>query len=152
MPSASCLCGACRFQIDSITGTGICHCTNCRKVTGSCFSLNAIVNESALHLTSGSPKGIDVPGDTGVTSTLRFCGDCGSPLWFEYPPRPDLRVVKAGLLDEEETFQDLTPMVEQFTKRRPQWLCAATGASQFEGQQGTEETGEELKDVMLQQK
>jgi hypothetical protein len=152
MPTATCLCSACHIQLDDIIGTGMCHCTNCRKVTSSVFSLNAIVHESAFHLLSGTPKSRDVKGDTGVISTLNFCGDCGSALWFDYPPRPDLRVVKAGLIDDEEDFQALTPVSEQFTKRRPRWLCPANGAAQFTGQQDAGGADRATEDVMLQTK
>lgn len=152
MPTATCLCDACHIVIGSILGTGVCHCLTCRKTTGSTFSLNAVTNEDALHLISGTPKSHRIVGDNGIPSTLFFCGDCSSALWTEYSPKPELRIVKAGTLDGDTALEQeqLQPIVEQYTRRRVPWLCGAKGAKQFEGQQDASDVDSKLAEVMLQ--
>lgn len=138
MYTASCLCGACKIEISSIIGTGFCHCITCRKMTSSLFSMNASVPASAFQLKSGKPKTSKLIGDSGTESTMNFCGDCGSPLWMDYGPRPDLKILKAGILDGNEVMETegLRPQVEQFTSRRPSWMCPVAGGEQESGQQG----------------
>ena len=83
------------------------------------------------------PQSCTLTGDSGIESTLKFCGDCGSALWTEWPGRPDLRILKAGVLDDDGVFESesMKPKVEQFTTRRPTWLCRVDGALQIDGQQ-----------------
>ncbi|KAK5138437.1 hypothetical protein LTR08_000023 [Meristemomyces frigidus] len=152
MPTATCLCGACHIKIDTIIATGIWHCTTCRKMTSAPYSINAISPTSAFHLVSGSPKSRKLTADTGVVSTLTFCGDCSSALWVEYSPMPEIRILKAGVLDGDDALelQALKPLVEQFTKRRAPWLCAVEGAQQFAGQQGATEATEMLAEIVVQ--
>ncbi|KAK5736443.1 hypothetical protein LTR17_007439 [Elasticomyces elasticus] len=152
MPTATCLCGACHIVIDSILGTGICHCMTCRKSTSSTFSLNAVTTKDAFHLISGSPKSYGIVGDNGIPSKIFFCGDCSSLMWTEYSPRPDLRIVKAGTIDGDDALAEekLQPLVEQYTKRRAPWLCGAANAKQYEGQQDASSEDDQMADVMLQ--
>ncbi|KAK5692036.1 hypothetical protein LTR97_011209 [Elasticomyces elasticus] len=152
MPTATCLCGACHIVIDSILGTGICHCMTCRKSTSSTFSLNAVTTKDAFHLISGSPKSYGIIGDNGIPSKIFFCGECSSLMWTEYSPRPDLRIVKAGTIDGDDALADekLQPLVEQYTKRRAPWLCEAVNAKQYEGQQDASSEDDKMADVMLQ--
>ncbi|KAK3646352.1 hypothetical protein LTR56_003112 [Elasticomyces elasticus] len=152
MPTATCLCGACHIVIDSILGTGICHCITCRKSTSSTFSLNAVTTKDAFHLISGSPKSYGIVGDNGIPSKIFFCGECSSLMWTEYSPRPDLRIVKAGTIDGDDALADekLQPLVEQYTKRRAPWLCGAVNAKQYEGQQDASSEDDKMADVMLQ--
>ncbi|KAK5742346.1 hypothetical protein LTR17_003358 [Elasticomyces elasticus] len=154
MPTATCLCGACHVVLDSILGTGICHCMTCRKSTSSTFSLNAVTTKDAFHLISGSPKSYGIVGDNGIPSKIFFCGDCSSLMWTEYSPRPDLRIVKAGTIDGDDALADerLQPLVEQYTKRRAPWLCGAVNAKQYEGQQDASSEDDKMADVMLQGK
>ena len=78
MPTATCLCGACHIVISHIIGAGLCHCTICRKMTSSAYSITAPVDSSAFHLERGTPKKYALTADSGTKSTLYFCGDCGS--------------------------------------------------------------------------
>ena len=137
MPTATCLCGKCHVTVSKIIGAGICHCLTCRKMSSSLFSINAAIPASDFQLDSGTTKTCPITGDSGRKSAIHFCSDCGSALWTEWSERPDLKILKAGILDGEGVLEtdDLTPKVEQFTSRRPRWLCAVDGAVQIEGQQ-----------------
>ena len=110
-------------------------------MTSSLFSFNAIVSAENFTLESGSPKTSTVTGESGTVSSFKFCDGCGSVLWTEWPEKPELRIVKAGLLDGDDVLdgEHMKPRVEQFTARRPGWLCAVNGVAQFEGQQPMKE-------------
>ena len=134
MPNGSCLCGKCKIEVSKIISTGICHCTLCRKMTGSLFSLNAIVPEENFTLQVGNPKKSFLDPQT-KNSGFYFCGDCGSSLWNESVDMPGLKVLKAGVLDDTNELEDFKPKAEQFVARRPSWLAEVGGATQVDGMQ-----------------
>lgn len=95
--TGSCLCGARRYRIDGeIDGVWMCHCSLCRKATGSTGNAILIVPKERFHWLSGA--------DHGVTYALRptysvtRCITCGTPL----PAEEDTAnvYVTAGTLDE----------------------------------------------------
>lgn len=109
-------------------------------MTGSLFSLNAIVPAEDFKVEKGSPRKADMGPEVEGKSTFYICGDCGSNLWNESTAMPGLKVLKAGALDELEEFEQLKPKVEQFAARRPTWLKSIIGATQVDGmQEGVEE-------------
>jgi len=71
-----------------------CHCSRCRKISGSAFSANAIVRvvDFAVVLGLGSIK--KTISDAGVERA--FCGDCGSSLFVRQGGQMRLRL---GTLD-----------------------------------------------------
>jgi hypothetical protein len=73
----------------------LCHCADCRKITGSTYSTNIIVPGEGFSVTKGTPKTIGKKGDnTGNTITSHFCGDCGSTLFRDGPTFGDSKVIK----------------------------------------------------------
>ena len=137
MGSASCVCGKCNLIVSNIISTGICHCTLCRKMSSSAFSINAVVPTESLTLISGELKSCHLPSDTGTDSKLYFCVDCGSASWTESNSMPGLKVLKAGVLDGTDALDNanLRPRAEQFVARRPSWLKEVNGAKQVESMQ-----------------
>ncbi|MER9328163.1 GFA family protein [Mesorhizobium sp. M0488] len=116
--TGSCLCGGVQF---TLTGpplrTGICHCKDCRKTSGSAFSAFAIWPREAF-------------GMTGIVSTYggrSFCPTCGGRV---VSLRDDEAEVMIGSLDIVPT--ELVPEYELWIGRRENWLSALSGAVQFE--------------------
>jgi hypothetical protein len=53
--TGSCLCGAIRFEIDGELGPiTCCHCSQCRRATGTAFATNANVARGAHRFTAGA--------------------------------------------------------------------------------------------------
>jgi hypothetical protein len=109
----------------------LCHCHNCRKLSGSTYSTNAIFSESKFTVVSGEPKEFSGKGGSGNVATISFCGDCSSLMWVTSALRPEMVVVKAGVLDGD-ALEKLVPKGEMFTVRRPCWVKSVDGAGQFE--------------------
>lgn len=78
--SGSCLCGTVRF---SITGNFesffLCHCSRCRKDTGSAFGANLFSSNASIAWLAGQDhiKTFRVPASRHEKS---FCTTCGSAL------------------------------------------------------------------------
>ncbi|KAF1989756.1 hypothetical protein K402DRAFT_263143 [Aulographum hederae CBS 113979] len=131
MPDGGCFCGKVRI---SYTGEpalkALCHCLDCRKITGSTYSTNLAIPEDNFKLNSGTPKTISKTADTGKTITSHFCGDCGTTLWRDTETMAGLKVVKAGTMDDPKSLGDTQPGVELFVPERVSWVNGIEGAEQ----------------------
>lgn len=79
--SGGCQCGAVRFRVDGALGeASICHCRMCQKATGGFFGPYVSVATADLSWTRGEPKRFQSSNKVH----RGFCGDCGTPLTFEY--------------------------------------------------------------------
>ncbi|KAI1087295.1 Mss4-like protein [Rostrohypoxylon terebratum] len=127
----SCFCGKVRISVEGepIT-TVLCHCLDCRKITGSAFSTNRLTPGSGFKLLSGEPKTISKIGDSGNEIVSHFCGDCGSTLWRDGKTFGDNKVIKAGVLDDYEALNETKPLGELYVKHRVNWVPEVPGSVQ----------------------
>jgi hypothetical protein len=97
MHQGSCLCGRVRFAIDGdLAGIQLCHCSQCRRASGSAFAANLPVRAANFRLLAGEPKAFESsPGKERL-----FCGDCGSPILSRTAAVPGMVRVRAGLIAE----------------------------------------------------
>lgn len=98
--SGSCLCGAVRFDITgAFEGLFLCHCSRCRKDTGSAHAANLFSSRAEIEWLTGqdSIKTFHLPGTRHVKS---FCTHCGSAL-PTINSDGTLHSVPAGSLDGE---------------------------------------------------
>ncbi|KAL8760352.1 MAG: hypothetical protein Q9199_000134 [Rusavskia elegans] len=108
----------------------LCHCADCRKITGSTYSTNVIVPGDGFSVTKGTPKTYCKRADSGKTMTSNFCGDCGTTLWRGGETFGDARIVKAGVLDDAGALNDAKPAVELYAVGRVAWVSPVAGAEQ----------------------
>ncbi|KAH9885001.1 Mss4-like protein [Xylariomycetidae sp. FL2044] len=134
MPEGGCFCGKVRYAYEGEPiAKALCHCIDCRKITGSTYSTNIIVPGAHFRLLAGEPKSIAKVADTANEITSKFCGDCGSTLWRESATFGDGRVVKIGTLDDPDALDRLKPAVELYAPRRVGWVKEIEGAEQKQG-------------------
>ena len=85
---AECCCGYARIKVkDEPVISGICHCDNCKKRTGSAFGLSTYF--SKIHTTILSdltPYHVDA--ETGK-QTRYFCPTCGTTLYWTTAMMPN---------------------------------------------------------------
>jgi hypothetical protein len=122
MIRGSCLCGRVKFEITRAVGPfELCHCSRCRKASGSAFSATVGVRRDEFHITSGREliQAYEAPvRETAPGYRTYFCGRCGSPLpnpnpeaaWFEVP---------AGALDDDP---ELRPDRHIFVELKSSWF------------------------------
>ena len=125
----SCLCGKVRFVIDGKFGpVGQCHCTKCRKVSGTDGNAVFYTAAQSFHWAQGEGEieTFFVSGDEGWNST--FCRTCGSPT-----PHTDkagkIYFVPAGLLDDDPGFRGYAAHI--FVGSKAPWVCIADEAPQY---------------------
>lgn len=111
-----CLCGAIRYRA---TGAplriGICHCSQCRRETGSALPAFVTWPQDRFEMIKGKPAGIRV----STIATREFCRDCGSPLFWRADTGPNITVY-LGSLDDAETMPK--PSYQLWTERRVHWV------------------------------
>jgi hypothetical protein len=116
-----CLCGAVRYLCNEApVSVYHCHCRDCQKASGAAFATCLLMNESAVEVTAGRPRQFSVESADGKVVTRLFCGDCGSQLFTQAAVLPNLRIVKAGTLDDASW---LKPEVHLWTSTKQPWLA-----------------------------
>lgn len=77
----NCLCGKIRYAISGHLGIfQYCHCSRCRRFTGSAFAANLFVSPEQFQWLDGEPHvGTFAPPDSKYFTTA-FCTHCGSSL------------------------------------------------------------------------
>jgi hypothetical protein len=116
--SGGCLCGAVRYTVRGEPfHVGRCHCGDCRKESGSAFTVYAQWPRDAFDLT----------GELATFAGRSFCPRCGSRIVCLDDTAVEVRI---GSLDDAPF--ELRPEAEIWVKRREPWLHAVEGASQHE--------------------
>jgi len=93
-----------RFEITGSLGPlGYCHCTQCRRASGTAFSANADVARAELWFTSGDALIREFESSPGRFRA--FCSRCGSPLYKRTAERPEVMRVRLGLLEDDPQLQ-----------------------------------------------
>ncbi|GAA6166101.1 GFA family protein [Pelagimonas sp. KU-00592-HH] len=110
--TGQCLCGAISFEADGeVPVMANCHCTDCRKATGSAYAALMFMKESDVKIT-GTTKTFQHNSDAGSLMTKHFCENCGSPMFTQNSNRPGMIGLRAGTINEQQEF---TPKANVYT-------------------------------------
>lgn len=132
----SCLCGGVSFAIAGAPGPiGQCHCSKCRKVSGTNGNSVFRATRGNFEWTSGEDliATYHVPDGDGWHST--FCKTCGSPLPLD-GQKSDLFFVPAGLLDDDPGHRSFAAHI--FVDSKAPWVDITDDAPQFSEGFGSE--------------
>ncbi|PIG86873.1 DUF636 domain protein [Aspergillus arachidicola] len=81
MVVGGCFCGNIRVEYNGEPIiSALCHCYDCRKLTGTLFTYSFVVHKADLKIT-GSPKEVAKRADSGNHIKNYFCSDCGTPIY-----------------------------------------------------------------------
>lgn len=123
----SCLCGGVRYAIDGELGDfGYCHCTSCRKASGSGHGANAPVERARFRLLAGQSLVREFESSPGKHRA--FCGTCGSPLYAYLAQTKDVLRVRLGSLD---TPFDKRPRAHTWVSDKAPWEPIEDAIPQF---------------------
>jgi hypothetical protein len=132
MIRGSCLCGGVRFEIARAVGPfELCHCSRCRKVSGSAFVPWLFARREDFRLLQGEEliRRYEAPlRDKPPPYRTSFCGRCGSPVpdptregpWFE---------LHAGVLDDDP---GLRPERHILVEAKSSWFTITDALPQFD--------------------
>lgn len=125
--TGACLCRAITYRIElpesePTPKVVLCHCTSCKRYTGSGFSANIIVPLSTRTYTTGTPKLYLDASDRGPKVRREFCGDCGTPLSSQPGDAPHIIIMKSGTLDDESRARCGEVNLEIFCRSKDGWM------------------------------
>ena len=111
-----CLCGAVQYEIlNDVLYAGFCHCSECRRFSGSAFSAFAGVTSESLHITNGLAQ--IKYYKKSEDSQLAFCSECGSSL-FSFKPKTGMYHIRMGTLNDAPS---LYPQAHVYVGSKAKW-------------------------------
>lgn len=125
----SCLCGRVKFIVAGpFRAFHWCHCSRCRKDTGSAHASNIFARPDSVTWLSGldGVKRFDLPEAERFAKA--FCTECGSPVPYVNRSGTHL-IVPAGSVDESP---DLVPDDNIHWRSRAAWYDAGLRAVKYE--------------------
>ncbi len=98
MAKGNCNCGAVGFEVNlELTDVYVCHCSICRRATGSNGIAVVVVDNQAFRWTQGEAQ-ISTWKKPGADWQTWFCRECGSPLPGVNDPQRTF--IPVGLLND----------------------------------------------------
>lgn len=129
MITGSCCCGDVAFTLeDNFSDFYLCHCEQCRKLTGSAHASNLFTTPDNINWVSGIGK-IKRYDHPQRVFTQAFCENCGSGVPFVTQDGKSL-LVPAGSLNEE-SIKKLD--AEIFCSEQTQWHKSALNVGKLPG-------------------
>jgi hypothetical protein len=125
--AGTCLCGAVRYAVaDAFAYALNCHCSQCRRATGSAFKAFAGIERSKFRLTAGEDK-LSLYGE--VHNHDARCGVCGSFLYSVVRDGAWVHVAMGTLADEPS----IRPTAHIFVGSKAPWYAITDDLPQYAG-------------------
>lgn len=128
----SCLCQQVEYEITGHAGIfQYCHCSRCRKFTGSAHAANLFVKPDQFRWVKGENiVGRYEPADAKYFATC-FCRQCGSSLpWLSRSG--NVVIIPAGTLDLHDQELDIHPQQNIFCASGASWYVAPSSLPMFD--------------------
>lgn len=127
MLHASCLCGAVKLRLpDSFDYMGNCHCSECRKFSGSDYASVGGLDGDKVEVVKGSDA--IARFQKSDETSLAFCRHCGSSLFSQKRSSGKINL-RLGVLDEAPSQQ---PGFHIFVGSKASWHRIGDDCPQFE--------------------
>lgn len=125
--AGSCYCGAVRYRVaDQFAYAVNCHCSNCRRTTGSAFKPFAGIERERLTITDGEDQRMIFGGEKGHNA---HCARCGSLLYSLVRDGAWVHVAMGTLLDDPS----IRPTAHIFVGSKAPWFEITDGLPQYAG-------------------
>jgi len=122
-----CLCGAVEYSIpDALQYAGYCHCSECRRFSGSIFSAFGGIPKESFHIAKGAENIKHY--QKSANTVLGFCNVCGSSLYADKPQKGMIHL-RLGTLHD---VPSLTPQTHAFVGSKVPWYQIKDDLKQFE--------------------
>ncbi|HTO02288.1 MAG TPA: GFA family protein [Opitutus sp.] len=124
----SCYCGAVQFEVaDEFRYAMNCHCSDCRRATGSAFKPFAGIARPKLRMSAGADR-VLIFGDRTANHDVH-CLTCGSLLYSVLNQGAQVHVALGSLLDEPA----IRPSAHIFVGDKAPWFQITDSLPQYEG-------------------
>ena len=123
----SCLCQGIHYELTAELGDfGYCHCTSCRKASGSAHAANAPIDRPNFRILRGQQLIREFESSPGKFRA--FCSNCGSPLYVYLAATPTVLRIRLGSLDTPFLKQ---PQAHTWVSDKAPWEPIGDNIPQF---------------------
>ncbi len=120
-----CFCGAVKYEVTgAIFNTTLCHCTDCRRVSGAPALAWFSTRRADFRYTLGQPARF--ASSDGILRS--FCPHCGTALAFEDARWPEELDITCASLDDPEAAP---PGDHTFVRSRLSWMKPHGGLPEY---------------------
>lgn len=140
----SCACAAVRFEVEFPSRfCSHCHCENCRRAHSAPYVTFVGFKSSQVTVRSGRSAlksySYDSFHENGrIKSIRRFCGKCGTQLFFESTRWPgEIHVSRAAI----HGAVDRAPQLHFYYDQRPHWVSVKDRLPKYGGKTGGHRLG-----------
>lgn len=131
MLKGGCLCGSVTYEVaDEFAAAFYCHCSRCRRATGSAFKPMASIRTGKLRITGGEDR-ILYFGKPTETHDVH-CRRCGSFLYSVITANGNTHVAMGTLIDTPS----IKPSFHMFVASKAPWFEITDDLPQFDGLPG----------------
>lgn len=117
MLAGGCLCGGVRYEYHGeISEISLCHCSQCRQVTGSAFIAVSPVETDKFKITAGAEL-LKTYRTIPIKARV-FCSQCGSPLYSARDDMPKVKRLRTGTIETPFTCDNIYHI---FVKSKAPW-------------------------------
>lgn len=125
--TATCACGQASITVGAPPRMhGVCHCTNCKRRTGSAFGISAYFDKTAIVASSGMTKPYAFHHEAQHHDQVRhFCPACGTTLFWTLSSAPEMIGIAGGCFADaglpEPTYSVTDRKREAWVSLPPTW-------------------------------
>ena len=111
------MCGLVKYEYSGKLGpVTMCHCTQCRKSSGTAFASNSSIDKKSFKIVSGN--GLIKEFESSPGKFRAFCTECGSPVYSRRDSLPDKLRMRLGTAD---TAVGAEPSFHIFVSSKADW-------------------------------
>ena len=133
MYRGKCLCAEVQIELTGAISEIIhCHCSLCRKNSGTAYATNGFINTAELKVTQG--ESILTSFTTKPGRHRHFCSKCGSPVYSSNEDDPSRLRIRLGILDSDITER---PLSHNFVTSKANWEELDADLPRYEGLEPT---------------
>jgi hypothetical protein len=127
MLAGECFCRAVRYAVpDAFEYALNCHCSNCRRTTGSAFKPFAGISRAKLSIVAGDDNVMIYGDDAGRDA---HCRRCGSSLYSVVRDGAYVHVAMGTLVDDPS----IRPRAHIFVGSKAPWFSITDDLPQYQG-------------------
>jgi hypothetical protein len=126
--AGQCYCARIRYEFSGDpTDVSCCHCSICRRLTGTAFGTYVGVSDKNLRIVKGA--GNLAHYDATRKLTTQFCTTCGANLFTTHLDFPGKTYISLGTLIDDS---GIVPECHQFVGSKAKWHQISDSLPQFQ--------------------
>jgi hypothetical protein len=128
----ACHCGNITYEAEiDPAKVGVCHCTDCQKLSGTAFSVYVPAPSQSFRLLTGQPKIYVKTAESGSKRAQAFCPECGSRLYAAAASDPKIFNIRVGTVHQRAELQ---PRIQLWCRSALGWVMNLESVKRFEKQ------------------